>query len=59
MFLNITDKRSHHHNLLWKTMEKLKKEMLCESRLGYRSQLHVGKVLTTHNTRPKTVPLIK
>ena len=26
---------------------------------GFRSRLRVGKVLAPHNTRPKTVPLIK
>jgi len=59
MFLNITEKMSHHHNLLWKAIEKPKKKMIYESRIGSGNRLHMGKVLTPHNARPKTIPLIK
>jgi len=50
---------SHHHNLLWKAIEKPKKKMIYESRIGSGNRLHMGKVLTPHNARPKTIPLIK
>ena len=50
-----------HHSLFQKTKEKSKKiNKVCEKPdFGYKSRLRVRKVLTPHNARPKTTPLIK
>jgi len=52
---------SRHHNSyyrkLWKTIKKSKVDE--KQNFGSGSRVRVGKVLTPHKARPKTVPLIK
>jgi len=50
---------SCHYSLLWENYRKIKKIKMSTNQIQDSESVTCGTVLTSHNTRSKTVPLIK